>query len=57
VDISPESQKLGIHKIKFTNHMNLNKKEAHSVDTSILLRRVEQNTHGRGYRDKVWSRD
>jgi hypothetical protein len=31
--------KLGIPKIKFTNHMKLKKKEDQSVDTSILLRR------------------
>jgi hypothetical protein len=51
----PEAQKLGIPKIQFTNHMKLKKKEDHSVDTSIHLRRGEQNTHGRSY--KVWSRD
>jgi hypothetical protein len=33
------------------------KKEDHSVDTSIYLRMGEQSTHGRSYRDKVWSRD
>jgi hypothetical protein len=37
--------------------MKLKKKEDHSADTSIHLRRREQNTHGRSYRDKVWSRD
>jgi hypothetical protein len=37
--------------------MKLKKKEDQSVDTSILLRRGEQNTHGRNFRDKVWSRD
>jgi hypothetical protein len=57
VDISPEAQNLGIPKIQFTNHIKLKKKEDHSVDTSIYLRRGEQNTHGRSYRDKVWSRD
>ena len=36
--------------------MKLKKKENQSVDTSILLRRGKQNTHGKGYRDKVWSR-
>jgi hypothetical protein len=56
VDISPEAQKLRIPKIQFTNHMKL-KKEDHSVDTFIHLRIREQNTHGRSYRDKVWSRD
>jgi hypothetical protein len=43
VDISPEAQKLRIPKIQFTNHMKL-KKEDHSVDTSIHLRRGESNT-------------
>jgi hypothetical protein len=57
VDISAEAQKLGMPKIQFTNHMKLKKKEDHSVDTSIHLRRREQNTHGKSYRDKVWSRD
>jgi hypothetical protein len=51
------SQKLRIPKIQFTNDMKLKKKEDHSVDTSIHFRREEQNTHGRSYRDKVWSRD
>jgi hypothetical protein len=32
-------QKLRIPKIKFTDHMKLKKKEDHSVDTSVLLRR------------------
>ena len=32
--------------------MKLKNKEDHSVDTSIHLRRGEQNTHGRSYRDK-----
>jgi hypothetical protein len=57
VDISPEAQKLGIPKIQFTNYMKFKKKEDQSVDTSIHLRREEPNTHGRSYRDKVWSRD
>jgi hypothetical protein len=57
VDISPEAQKLGIPKIQFTNHIKLKKKEDHSVDTSIHLRRGKQNTHGRNYRDELWSRD
>jgi hypothetical protein len=51
------AQKIGITKIKFTDHMKLKKKEDQSVDTSVLLRRGKQNTHGRRYRDKVWSRD
>jgi hypothetical protein len=29
------------------------KKEDHSVDTSVLLRRGIKNTHRRRYRDKV----
>jgi hypothetical protein len=54
---SPEAQKLRIPKIQFTSHMKLKKKENHSMDTYIHLRRGEQNTHGRSYRDKLWSRD
>ena len=34
-------------------HMKLKKKEDYSVDTSIHLRRGEQNTHRRSYRDEV----
>jgi hypothetical protein len=56
-DNSPEAQDFRILKIQFTNHMKLKKKEDHSVDTSIHFRRGEQNTHGRSYSDKVWSRD
>jgi hypothetical protein len=33
------AQKLRIPKIKFTNHMKLDKKEDQSVNTSVLLRR------------------
>jgi hypothetical protein len=33
------AQKLEIPKIKFTNHMKLNKREDQSVDPSFLLRR------------------
>jgi hypothetical protein len=33
------TQKFGIPKIQFTDHMNLKKKEDHSVDTLVLLRR------------------
>ena len=33
------AQKFGIPKIQFTNHMKLKKKEDHSMDTSIHLRR------------------
>jgi hypothetical protein len=39
VDVRPETQKLGISKIQFTNHMNLKKKKDHNMDTSIHLRR------------------
>jgi hypothetical protein len=49
VDITPEAQKLGITKIQFTNHMKL-KKEGHNVDTSIHLRREEQNSNEKCYR-------
>ena len=31
--------KLGIPKVQFTDHMKLKKKEDHSVDVSVLLRR------------------
>jgi hypothetical protein len=51
------AQELWIPKIQFTNHMKLKKKEDQNVDTSILLRRGKQNTHGRSYRNKVWSED
>jgi hypothetical protein len=50
------AQKLRILKIPFAKHMKLKNKEDHSMDTSVLLRRGEQNTHGRRYRDKFWSR-
>jgi hypothetical protein len=39
MDISPEAQKLRIPKIQFTNHMKFKKKEDHSVDIFINLRR------------------
>jgi hypothetical protein len=32
-------QRFGIPKIQFTDHMKLKKKEDHSVDTLVLLRR------------------
>ena len=48
--------KLGICKLQFKDHMKLKKKEDQIVDTSVLLGR-EKNTHGRSYREKVWSRD
>jgi hypothetical protein len=54
VDISPEAQ--NTHDI-FAKHMKLKKNEDESVDTSTLLRKWEQNTHGRSFRDKVQSRD
>jgi hypothetical protein len=37
--------------------MKLKNGEENRVDSSIHLGRGEQNTHGRTYRDKVWSRD
>jgi hypothetical protein len=37
--------------------MNLKKNEDQSVDTLPLLRIGKKNTHGRSYRDTVWSRD
>jgi hypothetical protein len=37
--------------------MKLKKKEDQSVDTSVLLRMGNKNTHGKRYRDKMWSRD
>jgi hypothetical protein len=54
---SPEAQEIRIPKIQFTSHMKLKMKEDQSVDTLIHLRNGEQNTHGRSYRDIVWSRD
>ena len=50
------AQKLRIPKIQFAKLMKLKNKEDQSVDTSFLLRRGK-NTHGRSYRDKIWSRD
>jgi hypothetical protein len=44
-------------KIQFTDQMKLMKREDQSVDTLVLFRRGEQNTHGRIYKDKVWSSD
>jgi hypothetical protein len=50
-------QKLRIPKIQFTDHMMLKRKEGHSVDISVLLRRgIKIPMEGR-YRDKVWSRN
>jgi hypothetical protein len=37
--------------------MKLKKNEDQSVDTLPLLRIGKKNTHGRSYRDTVWSRD
>jgi hypothetical protein len=37
--------------------MKLKKKEDQSVDTLLLLSVENKNTHGRSYRDKVWSWD
>jgi hypothetical protein len=33
------SQKLGVPKVQFTDHMKLKKKEDRSIDTSVFLRR------------------
>jgi hypothetical protein len=49
VDIS---QKLGIHKIQFTDHMKLKKKEDQSVDASVLLRRGNKILKGRNMETK-----
>jgi hypothetical protein len=43
VDISPDVWNT---QVKFTNHMKLKKKEDHSVDTSVLLRRGIKITMG-----------
>ena len=37
--------------------MILKKKENQSVDISLLLTSVEQNSHGRSYKDQVQSRN
>jgi hypothetical protein len=39
VNISPEAQKLIVPKIQFTDHTKFKKREEHTVDTSIHLRR------------------
>ena len=49
------AHKLRIPKIQFAKQMKLKKKTDHSVVTSNHLRRGEQNTHGRSYRDNVRS--
>ena len=46
-------QKLGIPKIKFTDHMKLKKKEDQNVGSLVLLRKQERNTHQRKYGDNV----
>jgi hypothetical protein len=51
------AQKFRISERQFIGHMQLKKKEDQRVDASGLLRRGEQNTHRRKYRDKVWSID
>jgi hypothetical protein len=51
------AQKHRIPKIQFAKHKKIKKKEDQSVETLFLLRIGEKNilTHGRSYRDKVWS--
>jgi hypothetical protein len=49
-------QKFGIPKIQFTDHMKLKKKEDHSVDTSILLRRGIKIPIGAETEEKVIQR-
>ena len=39
------AQKLRIPMIKFREYMKLKKKEEQSMDTSVLLRKGEENTH------------
>ena len=51
------AQKFRISERQFIGHMQLKKKEDQRVDALGLLRRGEQNTHRRKYRDKVWSID
>jgi hypothetical protein len=41
------AQKLRIPKIQFKDHMKLKKKKDQNLDASVLLRRGEQNTHGK----------
>ena len=48
------AQKHRTPKIQLLKHKKIKKKEDQHVDTSFLPR-IEQNTHGRSYRDKVWS--
>jgi hypothetical protein len=51
VDVSP---KLRIPKVQFTDHMKLKKKEDQSMGA---FKTLKQNTQGRKYGDKVWSRE
>jgi hypothetical protein len=46
VDIIPEAQKFRIPKVQFINYMKLKKKEDHSVDTSLHLRRENKTPMG-----------
>jgi hypothetical protein len=46
----------GIRKIKFTDHIKLKKKEDHSTDTLVFLKRRIKIPMGGRYRDKVWRR-
>ena len=46
------AQKLGMPKLKFTDHLKL-KMRNQSVGASVLL--GKQKTHGSKYGDKVWS--
>jgi hypothetical protein len=43
--------------MKVAKHMKLKKNEDQSVVTLPLLRIGNKKTHGRSYRDKVWSSD
>jgi len=51
------AQKLRFHKIQYTDHRKLKKKDDKSVEASVLLRRENKYIHKRRYGDKVWSRD
>ena len=53
------SQMFGIPKIQFPDHMKSKKKEDHSVNASVLLRRLnkKKSVNWKKYGDKVWSRD
>jgi hypothetical protein len=43
--------------IEFAKHMKLKKKEDQTVDTLMLLRKGEHNTHRKSYRNKINSID